>query len=145
MSEERPPRSDYGAATGGEGGYQGRRPEGGAGGRPGAQGSWGRKFQYRKKICRFTKDKVESIDYKDVELLKKFISRNGKIIPRRFTGTSARYQRMLSLAIKRARAIALLPFVGEVEFAARPSYAPAGHAPAPQGGAPAAAPEAAAQ
>lgn len=77
---------------------------------------FGRKFQYRKKVCRFTKEKVEAIDYKDVELLKKFVTRNGRIIPRRFTGTSARYQRMLTLAIKRARALALLPFTGEIQF-----------------------------
>jgi small subunit ribosomal protein S18 len=98
--------------------YGARRPYGAAAG--GAQGGLGgyKKFQYRKKVCRFTKDKVESIDYKDVELLKKFISRNGKITPRRFTGTSARYQRMLSLAIKRARAMALLPYAGEVAYGA---------------------------
>ena len=53
------------------------------------------------------------IDYKDVELLKRFISANGKIIPRRVTGTSAKYQRKLARAIKRARQMALLPYVGE--------------------------------
>ena len=64
-----------------------------------------------KKVCYFTKNKIEYIDYTDTELLKKFISPNGKIIPRRVTGTSAKYQRMLAVAIKRARQMALLPYV----------------------------------
>ena len=59
------------------------------------------------------KNKIEYIDYKDVELLKRFISANGKIIPRRVTGTRAKYQRMLATAIKRARQMALLPYVAE--------------------------------
>ena len=67
----------------------------------------------RKKVCYFTKNNIAYIDYKDTELLKKFISPNGKIIPRRVTGTSAKYQRMLSVAIKRARQMALLPYVVE--------------------------------
>lgn len=67
----------------------------------------------RKKVCYFTKNNITYIDYKDTELLKKFISPNGKIIPRRVTGTSAKYQRMLSTAIKRARQMALLPYVVE--------------------------------
>ncbi len=65
----------------------------------------------RKKVCYFTKNNIKTIDYKDVDLLKKFISPNGKIIPRRVTGTSAKYQRMLAVAIKRARQMALLPYV----------------------------------
>ena len=65
----------------------------------------------RKKVCYFTKNNIETIDYKDVELLKKFISERGKILPRRVTGTSAKYQRMLTTAIKRARHMALLPYV----------------------------------
>jgi len=64
----------------------------------------------RRKVCYFTKNKITYIDYKDVELLKRFI---GKIIPRRVTGTSAKYQRQLATAIKRARQMALLPYVGE--------------------------------
>mgnify|MGYP002226276358 CR=1 FL=1 len=67
----------------------------------------------RKKVCYFTKNKIDYIDYKDVELLKRFVSANGKIIPRRVTGTSAKYQRQLATAIKRARQMALLPYVGE--------------------------------
>ena len=72
-----------------------------------------KKQKTRKKVCFFTKNKITYIDYKDVELLKRFVSANGKIIPRRVTGTSAKYQRMLAVAIKRAREMALLPFVVE--------------------------------
>ncbi len=64
-----------------------------------------------KKSCYFTKNKINYIDYKDVELLKKFISANGKITPRRVTGTSSKHQRLLAVAIKRARQMALLPYV----------------------------------
>ncbi|EUJ31000.1 30S ribosomal protein S18 [Listeria floridensis FSL S10-1187] len=67
----------------------------------------------RKKVCYFTANGITHIDYKDVELLKKFISERGKILPRRVTGTSAKYQRKLTVAIKRARQMALLPFVAE--------------------------------
>jgi len=70
-----------------------------------------KKQRPRKKVCYFTKNKITYIDYKDVELLKNFISPNGKITPRRVTGTSAKYQRMLAIAIKRARQMALLPYV----------------------------------
>ena len=66
-----------------------------------------------RKVCYFTKNKITYIDYKDVELLKKFISSNGKITPRIVTGTSAKYQRMLATAIKRARQMALLPYVAD--------------------------------
>ena len=65
----------------------------------------------RRKVCYFTKNNIKYIDYKDVELLKKYISPNGKITPRRVTGTSAKYQRQLATAIKRARQMALLPYV----------------------------------
>lgn len=64
----------------------------------------------RKKFCRFTVEKVEWIDYKDIDVLKEFVGETGKIIPARLTGTSAKYQRQLSEAIKRARFLALLPF-----------------------------------
>ena len=66
-----------------------------------------------KKVCYFTKNNITYIDYKDVELLKKFISPNGKIIPRRLTGTKAKYQRELAVAIKRARQLALLPYIAD--------------------------------
>ncbi|MFD1734965.1 30S ribosomal protein S18 [Bacillus salitolerans] len=65
----------------------------------------------RKKVCFFTSNAITHIDYKDVDLLKRFISERGKILPRRVTGTSARYQRKLTIAIKRARQMALLPYV----------------------------------
>jgi small subunit ribosomal protein S18 len=64
----------------------------------------------RRKFCRFTAEGVKEIDYKDIETLKDFISDTGKIIPARITGTKARYQRQLSVAIKRARFLALLPY-----------------------------------
>ena len=64
----------------------------------------------RRKFCRFTAEKIEWIDYKDVDLLKDFITENGKIMPARITGTRAGYQRQLSTAIKRARFLALLPY-----------------------------------
>jgi len=64
----------------------------------------------RKKFCRFTAEKIEWIDHKDIDLLKDFISDTGKLIPARLTGTSAKYQRQLSTAVKRARFLSLLPF-----------------------------------
>ena len=67
----------------------------------------------RRKVCYFTVNKIQHIDYKDIDLLKKFVSERGKILPRRVTGTSAKYQRQLTSAIKRARQIALLPFTVE--------------------------------
>ena len=67
----------------------------------------------RRKVCYFTANKIEHIDFKDVDLLKRFITERGKILPRRITGTKAIYQRELAVAIKRARHMALLPFVRE--------------------------------
>lgn len=67
----------------------------------------------RRKVCFFTVNKIKKIDYKDVDLLKKFISERGKILPRRVTGTSAKYQRALTIAIKRSRQVALLPYTTE--------------------------------
>ena len=64
----------------------------------------------RPKVCRFTEEGIEEIDYKDIELLKDFITETGKIVPSRVTGTKAKYQRQLSTAIKRARYLALLPY-----------------------------------
>ncbi|WP_308609772.1 30S ribosomal protein S18 [uncultured Granulicatella sp.] len=64
----------------------------------------------RKKVCYFCANHVDYIDYKDVELLKRFISEKGKILPRRVTGTCAKHQRTLTVAIKRARIMGLLPF-----------------------------------
>lgn len=64
--------------------------------------------------CIFTEQEIEYIDYKDVEVLKRFISKNGKIKPRRITGVSSKFQRKLSKAIKQAREVGLLPFVVEI-------------------------------
>jgi small subunit ribosomal protein S18 len=64
----------------------------------------------RKKYCRFTAEGIKQVDYKSVDLLKDFVTENGKIIPARITGTKARFQRQLSTAIKRARFLALLPY-----------------------------------
>jgi small subunit ribosomal protein S18 len=65
----------------------------------------------RRKVCYFTANGITHIDYKDTDLLKKFISERGKILPRRVTGTCAKYQRKLTIAIKRSRTMALLPYV----------------------------------
>ncbi|MCB1956137.1 MAG: 30S ribosomal protein S18 [Rhodocyclaceae bacterium] len=64
----------------------------------------------RRKFCRFSAEKIEEVDYKDVDLLKDFITENAKIMPARITGTKARYQRQLTTAVKRARFLALLPY-----------------------------------
>jgi len=64
----------------------------------------------RKKFCRFKAEGIEYIDYKDINLLRNYVMENGKIVPSRITGTSAKYQRQLATAIKRARFLALLPF-----------------------------------
>ena len=68
------------------------------------------RFFRRRKYCRFTAEGVERIDYKDLETLKAYITETGKIVPSRITGTSAKYQRQLATAIKRARFLALLPY-----------------------------------
>ncbi|SDJ56306.1 30S ribosomal protein S18 [Salimicrobium halophilum] len=72
-----------------------------------------RRGRRRKKVCYFTANGITHIDYKDTELLKRFISERGKILPRRVTGTSAKYQRKLTKAIKRSRQMALLPYSAE--------------------------------
>ncbi len=68
------------------------------------------RFFRRKKYCRFTADGVKHIDYKDLVTLKNYVTESGKIVPSRITGTSAKYQRQLATAIKRARFLALLPY-----------------------------------
>jgi small subunit ribosomal protein S18 len=67
----------------------------------------------RKKVCAFCVDRVYTIDYKDIPRLRKYISERAKIIPRRVTGTCAHHQRQMTLAVKRARHVALLPFVSD--------------------------------
>lgn len=68
----------------------------------------------KKKYCRFKKLGIRYIDYKDADFLLKFVNEQGKILPRRITGTSVKYQRKLAKAIKRARHLALLPYVGDL-------------------------------
>ena len=88
---------------------EGRDGEGGRGGKG--------KLFFKKKVCRFCTQKQNAqklkIDYKDPDTLRRFITERGKILPRRITGTCAKHQRALALAIKRARIIALLPFVAD--------------------------------
>jgi small subunit ribosomal protein S18 len=90
-----------------------RRPSrpGGPGGREGGGGA-GRKYFRRKKVCKFCVEKIEAINYKDIRLLAQFVAESGRIVPRRLTGVCTPHQRRLSLAIKQARNIALLPFAG---------------------------------
>ena len=68
------------------------------------------RFYRRRKFCRFTAEKVAYIDYKDIDTLKQYITENGKIVPSRITGTKARYQRQLALAIKQARYLSLIHY-----------------------------------
>ena len=68
------------------------------------------RFFRRRKFCRFTAEGVQEIDYKDLEVLKQYVSETGKIVPSRITGTKAKYQRQLATAIKRARYLALSPY-----------------------------------
>lgn len=68
------------------------------------------RFFRRKKYCRFTAEGIEEIDYKDINMLKNYITETGKIVPSRITGTRSKYQRQLAQAIKRARFLALLPY-----------------------------------
>jgi small subunit ribosomal protein S18 len=102
-------------------GYQGSRPAsarpprpaGDRGGSSAGGPGGSRKFFRRKKVCKFTVEKIDTISYRDVRLLQQFVSDRGKIIPRRLSGTSAPFQRKLTRAIKQARAIALLPFAAK--------------------------------
>lgn len=72
-----------------------------------------RQFVRRRKYCRFTAENVVEVDYKDIAVLKDFITETGKIIPSRVTGTKSKYQRQLSTAIKRARYLALMPYTDQ--------------------------------
>lgn len=95
----------------------GGRPPGGGGpggGRPPGPRRGKRNYVRKKKVCRFCVDKVDLIDYKKPEILQSFVQERGKILPRRMTGTCARHQRWLTIAIKRAQNIALLPFASEL-------------------------------
>jgi small subunit ribosomal protein S18 len=89
-----------------------RSGPGGAGG-AGGGGGGNRSFSRRRKFCRFTAEGVKQIDYKDLAVLKQYITETGKIVPSRITGTKAFYQRQLAAAIKRARYLALLPYTDQ--------------------------------
>ena len=88
------------------------RPQGGR--PPGPHRRGKRQFLRKKKVCRFCVEKVDLIDYKKADVLQSFIQERGKILPRRMTVTCARHQRWLTVAIKRAQNIALLPFSAEL-------------------------------
>jgi small subunit ribosomal protein S18 len=102
-------------STGGGRGAGGRGGGKAAGGRGGAAGKeQGKRYFFRRrKVCKFCADKIDYIDYKDVKLISAFVPERGKVLPRRMFGTCAEHQRKLSVAIKRARHIALLPFAAE--------------------------------
>ena len=85
-------------------------PGGGAGG---GAGGGNRSFSRRRKFCRFTAEGVKQIDYKDLGILKSYITETGKIVPSRITGTKSHYQRQLAVAVKRARYLALLPYTDQ--------------------------------
>jgi small subunit ribosomal protein S18 len=121
MADENPVQPPAGApAPSGPSGFAGRPGSGGPGGprpqgRPGGPARRGkRSFVRKKKVCRFCVDRADFIDYKKAEILAPFIQERGKILPRRMTGTCARHQRWLTVAIKRAQNIALLPFAAEL-------------------------------
>ncbi len=75
-----------------------------------------RTYYHRRKVCRFCADSNLEINYKEPKALRYFITERGKIIPRRISGTCAKHQRKLTVAIKRARTIALLPYVGQMDY-----------------------------
>lgn len=87
-----------------------RRQERGAARGSYRRGGGARHFRPRRKVCSFCVDRVKAIEYKDVDTLRRFVDHHGKIVPRRKTGTCAKHQRRLTVAIKRARHLALLPF-----------------------------------
>ena len=106
----------FGGGRSGGGGRGGAGKPGAGGGRGGAAGgkdAGKRYFFRRRKVCKFCADKIDYIDYKDVKLLLPFVPERGKVLPRRMFGTCAEHQRKLTLALKRARNIALLPFAAE--------------------------------
>ena len=112
-------------ATPTSGGGSGERPAGGGGGgrsldrgprRGGPGGPGGGRKQYfrRRKVCKFCDEKIDVIDYKDVRMVSQFVSDRGKILPRRLTGTCSPHQRLLTVAIKRARNLAFIPFASGI-------------------------------
>lgn len=114
QEESEGPRSRFGggAPVGGGRPAPGGRPAGGRSGGPrrGGGGGGGGRFGGRRKVCGFCVDNIGEVDYKDIARLRRYVSERGKIEPRRKLGTCARHQRSLTVAIKRARHVALLPF-----------------------------------
>jgi small subunit ribosomal protein S18 len=102
-----------GRGAGGSGGAGGAGRGGSGGGSSNGKDGGKRHFFRRRKVCKFCVDKIDYIDYKDTKLLIGFVPERGKILPRRMFGTCAEHQRKMTLAIKRARLIALLPFAAE--------------------------------
>ena len=93
---------------------EGRAPFGRAG--SSREGRFPREFAARKRVCRFCKDKIKDIDYKDLDILQRFITEKGRILTSRISGNCAKHQRKLARSIKRARFIAFLPFVKEGKY-----------------------------
>jgi small subunit ribosomal protein S18 len=114
MADESAPIQVPPSAQSGPSGPGGPRPQGRSGGPGGPAKRGKRSFVRKKKVCRFCVDKADFIDYKKAEILAPFLQERGKILPRRMTGTCARHQRWLTVAIKRAQNIALLPFAAEL-------------------------------
>jgi len=114
MADENAPMQAPPSAPAGPSGPGGPRPQGRSGGPGGPAKRGKRSFVRKKKVCRFCVDKADFIDYKKAEILAPFLQERGKILPRRMTGTCARHQRWLTVAIKRAQNIALLPFAAEL-------------------------------
>ena len=106
------PRSRFGGGAPAGGGRPGPggRSAGGRSGGPRRGGGGGGRFGGRRKVCGFCVDNIDEVDYKDIARLRRYVSERGKIEPRRKLGTCARHQRSLTVAIKRARHVALLPF-----------------------------------
>ena len=98
----------------GRGGSSSRTGAAGAGGeRGGAAGGQRRSLFRRRKVCKFCADKIDDINYKDVKLLQGFVPERAKVLPRRISGTCAKHQRKLRVAIMRARVLALLPYAAD--------------------------------
>ena len=98
---------------GGSGGGGGRGRAGAGAGATGKDGQQRRPMFRRRKVCKFCSDKIDDINYKDVKLLSGFVPERGKVLPRRISGTCAKHQRGLRVAIVRARQLALLPYAAD--------------------------------
>ncbi len=112
MAEQHSNSQSGGGASSGGSGFGGGQRSGGGGGRGRRDEKGGRRGMFRRRrVCKFCVEKIDTISYKDVRMLSAFIPERGKIQPRRLSGTCATHQRKLQLAIKRARQLALIPYV----------------------------------